>query len=156
MLCAGLFRKLGDKDIPYDDPEFATGTTNLYLVDFAQGTTRFVATARYNVLLDDANWPIAADANYVVWTDNYCSPSRGNTRIYDRKAGTITELPASYWFTLRNGKLGLGEFGAKTVIDPGTQQYLAVLPAVSGDVRWSNDYRYAAVSAPQGHGGLCR
>ena len=99
MLCAELFRKWGNRDVPYDDPEFATGTTNLYLVDFAQATTRFVATARYNVLLDDANWPIAADANYVVWTDNYCSPVRGKTRIYDRKAGTITELPGSYWFT---------------------------------------------------------
>ena len=93
MLCAELYRKWGDKDIPYDDPEFASGTTNLYLVDFAQATTRFVATARYNVL-NDVNWPLAADANYVVWTDNFCVPSRGKTRIYDRKAGTITELGA--------------------------------------------------------------
>lgn len=156
--CLDLLAKLGSRELRYDDPEFATGTTNLYILDLAQGTVKFIATARYNLQTQiyNENWPLAADANYVVWTDNYCGPQRGKTRIYDRKAGTITELPGSYWFSLRNGKLGLGEFGARMLIDPGTQQFLAVLPSVAGDVRWSNDYRYAAVTAPAGHGGLCR
>jgi hypothetical protein len=156
--CIDLLAKLGNKELAFDDPEFATGTTNLYILDLAAGTSRFVATSRYNLqtLMHNENWPLAADANHVVWTDGYCGPPQGKTRIYDRKAGTITELNEKFWFTLRNGKLGLGEFGARTVIDPGTLQYLGVLPAVSGDVRWSNDYRYAAVTAPAGHGGLCR
>jgi hypothetical protein len=155
--CIDLLARLGNKELAYDDPEFATGTTNLYILDLAAGTTRFIATSRYNLqtLMHNANWPLAADANYVVWTDGYCGPPRGNTRIYDRKAGTVTELAGTYWFSLRNGRLGLGEFGARTIIDPGTQQFLAVLPDVKGDVRWSADYRYAAVSAPQGRGGLC-
>jgi hypothetical protein len=155
--CIDFVARLPNGDLAFDNPDLATGTTNLYILDLASGSLRFIATARYNLRaqINNENYPLEADANYVAWTDSFCGPNRGKTRIFDRKAGTLTELDGTYWFTLRAGKLGLGELGVRTVIDPSSGRVLASLPEVQGFTWWSADYRYAAVSAPAGRGGLC-
>jgi hypothetical protein len=86
--------------------------------------------------------------------ESYCGEPRGLTRIYDRATGQITELNASDWLTLSDGRLGLGEQGATTIIDPATLEYVAVLPELSG-VSWSPDLRYAAVGQALGRVGVC-
>jgi hypothetical protein len=100
------------------------------------------------------NWPLAADENYVVWTESYCGEPRGLTRILNRATGEITELDQGHWVTLRNGRVGLGEFGAKAVVDPASLTYTTVLPELA-DVSWSADLRYAAVGQAFGHDGVC-
>jgi len=127
-------------------------------VDVKSGKASFIATVRYDppTRLRPFNWPLAADANYVTWTESYCGQEpRGKTRIYERKTGKVRELDASLWVQLAAGFLGVGEFGAKALIDPATLLYKAVLPHNLGDVFWSPDRRYAVVGEPFGHGGLC-
>lgn len=126
-------------------------TTNIFLVDIASGRATFVATSPAH----GPNWPLIADGRYVAWTEGYCAPAPGRTRIFDRRSGAITEIDASLWldeFT-PGGLIAAGPFGAKELIDPETWQYTAVLPG-SGDASWSPDYRYAAMEII-GHGGLC-
>ena len=116
----------------------------------------FVATATYNASVGfwPMNWPLVADASYVAWTESYCGQPTGQTRIFDRSSIQLTEVNVSGWLSLRDGRLGFGEFGPRSVFDPRTFQYAAMLPDVT-DVSWSADMRYAAVGAALGHGGVC-
>jgi hypothetical protein len=151
----GCFELL-DK-IEKDNPEAtAQGSTNIFIVNLATGESTFVATATYNVTARSwpMAWPLVANESYVAWTESYCGNPSGLTRILDRSTGQITELNVSAWLTLRAGKLGLGEFGARSILDPKTFQFLTVLPQL-GDVSWSGDLRYAAVGGAFGHGGIC-
>ena len=139
------------------DIKYARGSTNIFVVDVASGKARFIATVAYNppTNIRPFNWPLSADSNYVVWTEQYCGQTRGKTRIYDRRSGRIRELDATLWVRMAVGLLGAGEFGSKALIDPATLQYRTVLPDNLGDTAWSPDYRYAAVGQNLGHGGLC-
>ena len=132
------------------------GTTNIFIVDLSTGDSTFVATATYNARtgLWPMSWPLAANANFVVWTESYCGEPRGLTRVFDRATDQITELNASEWVYLAEGRLGVGENGATAIIDPATFEYRAVLPELSGVV-WSSDLRYAAVGQNFGRGGVC-
>jgi hypothetical protein len=137
--------------------QYAKGTTNLFSVDLKSGRARFLATVRYDppTRMRPLNWPLSAYGNYVAWTEAYCSQPRGKTRILDRKNGSIRELDGSFWVRLGPGGLGLGEFGARALVDPATLQYRSVLPDNLGDVTWSPDNRYALTGQVSGHGGLC-
>ena len=139
------------------DIKYARGTTNIFIVNIKTGQARFIATARYDPFtrIRPYNWPLDADANYVIWTENYCGQARGNTRVFDRKANSITEIDASLWLRMANGLLGAGEFGPTMLIDPASLAFRVVMPEPVIDVVWSGDYRYAAVGASSGHGGLC-
>lgn len=139
-------------------PASATsGTTNIFIVNVNSGVATFVATSRYT----QPNWPLGGNADYVVWTEGYCGAA-GNTRIYDRRTGTITELQRGYWVTMTpGGLLGVGEFGPAALVDPTTLQYRVVIRVRSGqtgpavDVFWSPLYTYASRGQTGGHGGLC-
>ncbi len=137
--------------------QYAKGTTNIFLVDLASGKAKFIATAAYDprTQLRPYNWPLSADANYVVWTEDYCGQTKGKTRVYDRKSGQIKELDQTLWVRMDGGLIGAGEFGARAMIDPASLQYKTVLPDNLPDVTWSDDYRYAAVGQASPHGGLC-
>jgi hypothetical protein len=140
-----------------ESPEtFVEGVSNIYIVNLESGNASFVATASYNASgrFWPLNWPLAADAATVTWTESYCGQPMGLTRIFDRASAELKELNVSAWVSLRNGQLGFGEFGATAVLDPSTMQYRVVLPEVT-DVSWSADMRWAAVGAAFGHGGLC-
>jgi len=140
-----------------ETPEaYIAGTSNIYVVNLESGEASFVATATYNasVRFWPMNWPLVADASYVAWTESYCGQPSGQTRIFDRSTTQLTEVNVSAWLSLRDGRLGFGEFGPLSIFDPRAFQYTAVLPDVT-DVSWSADMRYAAVGAAFGHGGLC-
>jgi hypothetical protein len=123
------------------------GTTNIFLVDIATGEATFVATGGVFV-----QFALAANDTYVVWTDNYCDG--GKSRLYDRRARTITEIDASLWpvFT-RDGLIVDGPFGGQSLIDPKTLRYVAALPG--GEPSWSPDHRHASIGQVGGHGGPC-
>lgn len=124
-------------------------TTNIFLVDIKTMTATFVATAGIYM-----QFPLVADDNYIVWTDNYCDG--GHTRIFDRKSKKITEVEASLApVAMANGLILEGAFGGRALIDPATLQYRAALPPGVGDTSWSADYRYASLGQVGGHGGLC-
>jgi hypothetical protein len=134
------------------------GTINIFMVRISTGAAQFVTTARFSA----PNWPVGANADYVVWTEAYCGPDRGMTRFLDRRTGAVTELDQSLWVTMTPGGLiGAGEFGPSDLIDPRTLQYVAVLPPRAGqtgaaiDVSWSPDYKWASRGQAFGHGGLC-
>ncbi|MBI2906209.1 MAG: hypothetical protein HYX92_00995 [Chloroflexi bacterium] len=136
------------------------GTTNIFIVDIATGQATFVATARYW----PPNWPLAADKDYVMWTDDYCKyPDRGTTKLYNRRTGALTEIEATLWATFTPGGLiASGDFGARALIDRETLEYVLLIPDVDPnakstgyDVSWSLDYRYATRGSTAGHGGLC-
>ena len=154
--CPTLLTKLEAQNATTGSRVAVGGTTNIFLVDLATGEATFVATATYNPLTGSwpMSWPLVADENYVIWTESYCGEPRGLTRIYDRATGQITELNVSDWLTLSDGRLGFGEQGATSVIDPVTLEYLAVLPELSG-VSWSPDLKYAAVGQALGRAGVC-
>jgi hypothetical protein len=129
----------------------APQTTNIYLIQVASGIAAFIATSpAYG-----PNWPLVADETFIAWTEDYCAPAPGRTRLFDRRTSEIRELDATLWldsFT-PDGLLAAGAFGADELIDPETLQYTAVLP--SSEAQWSSDYRYASVGQVGGHGGLC-
>ncbi len=137
--------------------QYAKGTTNIFTVDLKTGKAGFIATVAYNppTQIRPYNWPLSADANYVVWTENYCGQTKGKTRIFDRKTGQIKELDQTLWVQMDAGLIGAGDFGARAFIDPASLQYKAVLPDNLPDVTWSDDYRYAAVGQASPHGGYC-
>src|SRR3712207_6665516 len=121
--------------------------TNIFLVEIATGRATFIATARLSS--SPVYLPMDANRDYVVWTEDPCGFPHppGRTRLYDRRAGTLTELSAS----LPNprltpgGLIASGEpIGAKELIDPMTMTYRLVLPENVIDAAWSPDYRYAA------------
>lgn len=127
--------------------------TNLFEVDPATRRATFIATTRASF----PNWPFAASADFVVWQQNACTQSV-TTHLYDRRTGARTEVRGPIeWpdaFT-PDGLIASGAFGAKALIDPATLDYRVVLPDGFSDVDWTPDYRYAAVGAALGHGGLC-
>jgi hypothetical protein len=129
----------------------APQTTNIFLVFIALGQAVFIATSpAYG-----PNWPLIADEDFVAWTEDYCAPAPGRTRLFDRGTSEIRELDATLWldsFT-PDGLLAAGAFGAEELIDPESLQYTAVLPP--SEAQWSSDYRYASVGQVGGHGGLC-
>ena len=146
----------GDKDIPYDDPEFATGTTNLYLVDFAQGTTQ-VRRDR------------ALQRRYLTTRTGRSQPtpttSSGRTtiarRLAARRAFTTARPARSPSLTARTGSpCATASWAlANSARGPSSTRHtavLAVLPQVSGDVRGRPTIATPRSAAPQGHGGLCR
>jgi hypothetical protein len=154
--CEEVLAKMEMQD-PSGPIKYAKGTTNIFLVDLGTGKARFIATARYDpsTRIRPFTWPLTADADYVAWTESYCGQPRGKTRVWERRSGTIRELDGSYWVRLWADRLGIGEFGAKALLDRQSLDYKAVLPENTGDVLWSGDYRYAVAGAPLGHGGLC-
>lgn len=132
------------------------GTTNIFLVDLRTGTATFVASATYNAStgLWPMNWPLVANKDFVAWTESYCGEPKGVTRIYNRATGEITQINRTDWLVLADGRLGLGEQGATSIIDPATLQYVAVLPEITG-VSWSPDLRYAGVGQNFARGSVC-
>ena len=136
---------------------FASGTTNIFIVDIETGAAEFVATATYNppAFVWPMNWPLIADQDRLVWTESYCGMPQGKTRILARATGDITELDGSHWLRWHGGFIGLGAFSSYAIIDPATLDYVAAVPPELSGVAWSKDFRYAAVGAVLGHGGLC-
>jgi hypothetical protein len=137
------------------------GTTNIFIVEIASGQATFVATSRFSVW----NWPLAADAARVVWTEDFCGLPPGRTRIYDRRSEMLTEVDRSDWVELTpDGAIAASRFGfgARWLVDPATLTYIVTIPELApgvpgsaGDVSWSPDYRYASHGIVGGHGGLC-
>lgn len=135
----------------------ANGTTNIFIVEIATGEATFIATSQ----LSSPNWPLAANEQYVMWTDDHCGDPPGRTRLYDRRTGLLTELLASFTagFT-PGGLIAAGAFGARALIDPVTLEYVAIVPDrapgalldTGGDVSWSPDYRYFTRGVSGGHG----
>jgi hypothetical protein len=139
------------------DPQYAEGTTNIFLVNVSTGDAQFVATAAYrpHAFISPANWPLIANEDFVVWTESYCGLPQGKTRIYDRATGEITELDSGAWVRWHGDLIGIGDFSSRAILDPVTLEYVAaVAPELSG-VGWSPDLRFAVVGAVLGHGGLC-
>ena len=143
--------------VPEDD------NTNIFLVNIASGRATFIASSPITRI---ANHPFAANEDYVIWTDDYCDfTSPGQTRVYDRRDGTITELDMRLWVSFTSdGLIASGTFGAKALIDPETFEYVFVLPDLvpgfegessASDVSWSPDDLYASRGFAGGHGGLC-
>lgn len=147
------------------------GLSNLFLVDIATSTASFVATIRAG----EKNYTFGADADHVVWTEQYCpemsengvvTRESGHVHVLERSSGTVKQLRlpsdpnvagiAGYWVnrvpTLLNGKLALGFAGWFALVDPTTLQPEAVLPLNARS--WSRDLSFAA-SAPWGIGGPC-
>ncbi|MGH2610771.1 MAG: hypothetical protein ACRDHF_16950, partial [Tepidiformaceae bacterium] len=141
------------------------GRSNVYLIDLVTGEATFVASAVPGV----NNFPFSANADYVLWTDGYCSTQPGPVTLFDRKAGELIRLDLSgasnvatdlRWMRLTTmGLMGVGGFGAKYLIDPETLEYVANIPSrpdgYGGDVWWSTNHRYASHGPYGGHGGLC-
>lgn len=137
-------------------------TTNVFIVNVASGQATFVATSRFT----PPNWPLAATAGLIVWTEDYCGSPAGKLRIYDRRTGELTETDRSDWVQLTPaGLLATSPhgFGARALFDPRAWRYTVTIPALApgvmtnsgSDVFWSSDYRYASHGFAGGHGGLC-
>lgn len=154
--CPEVLSKLEAQSGAQGVPAAAQGTTNIFLINLASGEATFIATASYNARtgLWPMSWPLAANANFVVWTESYCGEPRGLTRVYNRETGQITELNSTEWVYLADGRMGIGENGATAIIDPLTFEYKAVLPELSG-ATWSKDLRYAAVGQSFGRPSVC-
>ena len=116
-----------------------------------------MATASYNppVFVWPMNWPLLASEDYVVWTESYCGQPQGKTRVLDRGADEITELDAGYWVRWHGDYIGIGAFSSHAIVDPEKLEYVAAVPQELLGIAWSPDFRYAAVGAVLGHGGLC-
>lgn len=145
------------------------GFANIFLLDLDTRVATFVATSAAEPFRFP-KIPLIANASYVVWTPSYCNGSyyfnsgdsnsieRGNTTIYNRATGAITEFADSaLWIAgfTPDGRLIDGGFGGTALIDPTTLTWDTVLPPGTGDVTWSPDYRYASRGEPSGHGGPC-
>jgi hypothetical protein len=126
-------------------------TTNIYLVFIPSGQPAFIATSPAY----PPNFPLIANDDLVAWTEDYCAPTPGSTRIFDRRTKEMRELDATLWlqdFT-PDGLIAAGAFGADELIDPESLEYTAVLPP--SEAQWSSDYDFASVGQVGGHGGLC-
>lgn len=134
--------------------------TNIFVLDVESRRATYVATSAWA----PPNWPLAANDRYVMWTDGYCATPQGKTRLYDRHARQLIELDATLWagFT-PSGLIAARPFGADSLIDPATGDYITAIPGrnpasrsgSSWDITWSPDYRYASHGYAGGHGGLC-
>ena len=125
-----------------DQPD--ASQANIFVIDVYSRDAEFVATIPAD---PGAEFPLAANANLVVWTPSYCTASPGPTRIYDRNTGQLTELSdARLWVaTFAPGnRLVDGRFGGEAIIDPATLTWDTVLPPSEGDTIWSPDYSYAS------------
>jgi len=127
-------------------------TVNLFLVAIATGQAEFIATARAS----EPNFPLVGDDARIAWVDDFCGQPPGNLTVYDRGEKTVTEVEgvSDYVRLTPDGRLGLGAFGARRLMDPVSFQTVARIPTGS-DVNWSPDYRYASHGWTGGHGGLC-
>jgi hypothetical protein len=154
------------EELKADDPDGSSpgeevhGTTNIFVVDIETGAAEFIATASFSATTFyswSQNWPLSADAGHIVWTGAFCSQeSPGNTRVYDRATGQVTELDGSFWVTLTpRGDIGVGPFGPRAILDSDTLEWQIVLPEGTGDVSQSDGGRFLARGGILGHGGLC-
>jgi hypothetical protein len=128
---------------------------NIFVIDVYSREAEFIATIPAD---PGAEFPLAANANLVVWTPNYCTASPGPTRIYDRNTGQLTELSdARLWVaTFAPGnRLVDGRFGGEAIIDPATLTWDTVLPPSPGDTIWSPDYHYASRGVTLGNRTTC-
>jgi DNA-binding CsgD family transcriptional regulator len=138
--------------------------SNIFVADIATGQATFIASGRLHYEKGQAS-PLSADGEYVVWTDDLCSTSPGNTFVFYRASGRLTEIDTSLYATLtENGLIAAGAFGPHQLIDPESLEPLVVVPDVdpnaevesSGpDVGWSLDRRYFSRGFAGGHGGYC-
>jgi hypothetical protein len=134
---------------------YQDGTVNIFLVSVETGEASFVATS----LWGQPNWPLAADAHHVAWTDAFCTVNDGvdnrTTKVFDRSTGEIADLGQSLWLTgfTDDGVLATGAFGPQALIDLDAPRYRTVLPG--GEPKWSPNWRYASIGRTFGHGGLC-
>lgn len=137
-------------------PAYVQGTSNIFLVDITTGEAEFVATVTYNAGAGawPMQWALAADERHVIWSDSYCGDPRGRATLFDRETREMTQLDQAAWVSLHEGRLGIGEFGAKVLLDPATLEYIAVLPQLS-EVAWSADYRFAAAGQTFSHPDIC-
>ena len=141
----------------------ANDNINIFLISVETGRATFVASSPITRI---ANHPFAANEDFITWTDDYRNfTAPGQTRVYNRRDGTITELDDRLWVSFTSdGLIASGTFGAKALIDPETFEYVFVLPDLvpgfegessASDVSWSPDDLYASRGFAGGHGGLC-
>ncbi len=136
-----------------DQPD--ASQANIFVIDVYSRDAEFIATIPAD---PGAQFPLAANANLVVWTPNYCTASPGPTHIYDRNTGQLTELSdARLWVaTFAPGnRLVDGRFGGEAIIDPATLTWDTVLPPSPGDTIWSPDYSYASRGVTPGTRTVC-
>ena len=100
--------------------------------------------------------------HYVAWTDAFCTltDSRQSIVVYQRSTGTFVRLRGASFAELYvhlspQGLVALGGFGARSLVDPHTLQFVATLPLNGGDTNWSPNYHFAGQGYWGGHGGLC-
>jgi len=134
------------------------GLANLFWVDVASAQAEYIATAR----LSTPNWPLSADSERVVWTDDFCDATPGPMRLWTRRDGLVrafdspTDSPeaARLWPQLTpTGLIQIGAFGGGILLDPESGDYVAVIEGTHID--WSPDFRFGAKGQYPGHGGLC-
>ena len=153
---------------------FVSRVVQLYILDVTTDYAKWTGFAHAST----PNFNLSANANHIVWTNNYCSEDALiEVVILERLSGNVLGWADSedprlkpgaddpWMFLTPSGLIAQGTFGATALIDPATRKYVAVLPPVqlvaalqsSGPVQptWSNDYRYAAYWQGGGHGGLC-
>ncbi len=155
------------------------GVGNIFLVDLDSLEAEFVATTLTEPFAR-SSIPIAASEDYIVWTPNYCDgeyyqsvgdpsvydlerrpgsePAVGNTMLFNRATGMLTELVDEHLVILSftpDGRMVDGIIGGLALLDPTLPAWDVVLPEGSTPVRWSPDYRYASRGEQLGHGGYC-
>lgn len=145
--------------VPPDDE-----LSNIFIVDIASQTATFVASAKLHYEKGAAS-PLTANDDYVLWTEDLCSPTPGNTRLFERSSKHLIEIRDSLYAWLRSdGLIAVGAFGPQRLIAPGTLTYVFSVPPRSEtpasessgpDVSWSPDYRYVSQGFAGGHGGYC-
>ncbi len=136
-------------------PHIESGTTEIYEVDPQSGEATYIATAEASA----PGWAFDASVSHVAWLDGFCAVSDFSslrTGVLDRSTRAVTYLDRGLWLSLTpDGQIGVGQFGARALIDLDTLNYTVVLPTDGWDISWSPDYRYAAVGFTFGHGGRC-
>jgi hypothetical protein len=140
--------------------------SNIFVVQVATAQATFVASARLHYEKGQAS-PLTANGKHVLWTDDACAyPDPGNTRVFNRETGRLTEIDQSLWAWLTDdGLIAAGAFGPNQLIDPGSFERVVVVPDVAPDatpeessgpdVGWSLDHRYFSRGFAGGHGGYC-
>lgn len=152
-----LFYAAAPRESPYDaNAPYGQriGIAEVFSLDPVSGVAVAIATTEVS-----ETFPLSASEQYVAWGAAYCAPRQhpgAHTALYHRASATITKLPERHWVQLLpGGRLGVGPFGPSAVIEISTLTYSFALPTGAVDVRWSPDFRMAALSAVFGHGGVC-
>lgn len=136
------------------------GRTNVVLVDLATREVTPIAGATSGI----GSISIAANNRWIAWTDNYCGDSsqawgpRGTTKVFDRDTGAVLDLGETFWLAgfTPDGRLGLGDFGARQLVNLDNGEIEVTLPQNgTSDVAWSSDFHYATRGQALGHGGHC-